>query len=953
MKWIITPILLFWVLFTHAQVLEEVNFSPHTATPFDTYTSGINDSGFICGYYINSFTGNKIGYVVNSLGKQIIFDGNSMSPVYTHVTVEGINDSNTILLNCTNSSGNIDIRKGYYNHQTQTYYIVSVTGNGQPNVAKPFGISNKNVYAGWYPNGTDRWLFTLNDSSVSTLPTWNASRYSTGSFPSITYHPTYVLGNNDNDLLCGYYIDGINYPLVYNAQSNTYSALPFSNNMKLHDINNNNKVVGEYKLPSGFYCGFYGDYATGTITNFTSINPLFTAPNVQSVVNGINDKGEMVGSYYHPGSLTWVGFIYRPNQNEYRLPDFSYATDTWSIPNNNVNMSTDIWTPNYYGNFNYSTVDPFTWNGFPLMNSVVQAQHPSITSVANSQPVSWKGFAQEDIAATLSSIPNISFYENNLKPLLFTKYWNQYKQAFNGYCFGFSYSTLLRKYREPDFVAWYNMPSGTNISTVPNTDTLAIAAIERTYLKQYNPSWANIMFPITTSYWSGMFRMKNNMNLDAAHTNPQSVGIGLGTAFAPAGGHNLLPYKIRTPKTLPFDVPNQLYDTLFVYDSSNPNDSTQMFVVYSPLTGTQAQNASNASWPNMYELRFQKVALKDLVYNEYSALKHTRAQNDSMFQFSIRENLFFDLKNNLSNQMKIDASGFSNSCANIIPFLSEEVNTQIPGYYTSDTNSTFQMSCSNYTDSVMSLNITKPYLCFGISRKALPIEYDHTSLGHRFLSYGNPNAIQKNLNAYFVKVKPDGTEAATILANNIDMNQGDSLLTENPSAYIYKITKINGVTSTYDLTTYTFFNDTAKQFHSSNIPLAGNSSHSIDGFFNGGNSTVVFVDNGLNGSNDDTLFISEVPLSVLEGELENKIKMHIYPIPAQQQLFVEIEDLNENCEILIAGIDGRIVYRMNYSNLEMQSTISIPVQNFTNGTYVIFVKNAHGELKGRTKFNKE
>ena len=159
---------LFSVLLFHAnaQTLEEVNLSLNASTLFDTYTTGINNRGFVCGYYVN-LGGIKAGYVINAKGKVIILQGSSMTPSFTHVTVEGINDSCTIVLSATDGSGNISLYKGYYDSLQESYQLQAVSGNGQPNVAKPYGINNLNVYTGWYPNSTDRWLFTLNDSSAS------------------------------------------------------------------------------------------------------------------------------------------------------------------------------------------------------------------------------------------------------------------------------------------------------------------------------------------------------------------------------------------------------------------------------------------------------------------------------------------------------------------------------------------------------------------------------------------------------------------------------------------------------------------------------------------------------------------------------------------------------------------------------------------------------------------
>ncbi|GBL35882.1 hypothetical protein EMGBS15_14770 [Filimonas sp.] len=63
---------------SRCQTLEEVNFSPTTATPWNTYTTGINNKGFICGYYENAAYSNnypKTFYDTNRINAIITLAG--------------------------------------------------------------------------------------------------------------------------------------------------------------------------------------------------------------------------------------------------------------------------------------------------------------------------------------------------------------------------------------------------------------------------------------------------------------------------------------------------------------------------------------------------------------------------------------------------------------------------------------------------------------------------------------------------------------------------------------------------------------------------------------------------------------------------------------------------------------------------------------------------------------
>lgn len=951
-KIILLTLLLISAYFVNAQTLEEINFSPNNSVSLNTYTTDINNAGFVCGYY-ETLVGEKVGYVLTPRGKRIEFPPSSFTLPYTHISVEGINDSCTIIINATTSTASVDMYKAYFNKSTQSFTIQAISGSWQPGLAKPFGITNKNVYSGWYPNASDRFGFLMNDSSASSIPFWNAKQYN--------FLPTYFFKGNDNDLYCGYYLDGsLNTPVVFNAVSNTYAVLPFTNNMKLRDINNANWVCGEYKQTNGFYCGFYGLYNGASLTNFTSINSLFSSNTVQNVINAVNDSMAFVGSYLHPVSNTWVGFIYRPNLNEYRLPKFNYAKDTWTQLLNNAGTGpTDVFSPGYYSNFNYSTLDPFVGGTLPVLNAAVLAIFPGIT-LPSGTSVAWRGFCEESnlgLAAKLANLSNVLLYENNFKPLLFTKYsQNAYSSGFGGYCFGFSYSALLKKYRPDLFSLWFSAPTNYDLSLVTNTDSVGVLAIERSYLKQFDPQVTQQMFPITTSYWRGMYRFKNEYLKDSVQVNPQSLGIGLGVNAAnPNGGHNVLPYKIRTPKKFPFNYPTQAMDTLFVYDSNYPNDSTQFFAVKAPYVEKAGDTATNTNYSvgsnNAYEIRFQKIGIRDSAFKSNSVLNKKRSGNDSTFRFTIESNLFYTVKNAAQAIMKLDASGFTNNCSNILPLIPEGKLINRPKANISDSNSNFTLTTTHYADTVMQWAVHKELLTMGISRIANLNEVDHGSINHRRITYGNPDNVTKNLNCYFIQLNENSTQATTVIAQVQNLIQNDSIVTENPGNYVYKITKISSGNTIYNLTTYTFANDTAKQFNANNIQLNGNSSHVISSV-NSTGKTIVYIDEGLNGINDDTLFVQQIPLGSVEPENKFAIQVNLYPVPVTDYLMLESENIpNGSYQVVVAELSGKIV-QVTHADLSAQLPYRLDCSALARGNYMLFLRNQQDQVVYANKFSK-
>lgn len=439
---------------------------------------------------------------------------------------------------------------------------------------------------------------------------------------------------------------------------------------------------------------------------------------------------------------------------------------------------------------------------------------------------------------------------------------------------------------------------------------------------------------------------------DSASINPISLGLGLGTINNPTGGHNVLPYKIHTPKKFPFNYTTVQYDTLFVYDSSNDNDSTQQFHLSTKSVKkiVNSEYIFNASWPQVYEMRFQKIGLRDNIYQEFSSLRRS-SNTDSTFQFSISRNDHIQLKNTSNETLTINGSGFSNQCSNLEYLLPENDQVTIPNVFRSDTNALFAFQTTAYSDSVMHWHLYKTNLSMGLNRISLPNEKDNGSIRHRSFAFGNDENINKNINAYFVQISDDQSQAVNFMINNLQLAPQDSILAENYADYKFRIVHYGNTSATYNLWTYTYLNDSIKQFMAGDITLPPNTSHSIQTLSSNG-QIIVIVDNGSNGSNEDTLFITQVPLSITDSELSlNQIML--YPVPAQEsvQLLFKVPVINA-FDIVISDMSGRMVKRLENISKTAVYPVTVQLNDVAAGNYILSVQQ-HGKTLYSSKFVKQ
>jgi len=948
-----------WPHTSMSQTLEEVNFDSLGTWGVNTYVSDINDSGFICGTYDSA--GVTAGFVINNEGvirRFIAAPGSSYEAM-------SINNNHTVLLKRTTGS-TIAVYKAYYIAYSQSYGTPVAVGNVQQPNSVPLGINKYNDIAGYYPGGSSRWLFVLHDSiTPNPCPTWDANRYTVGP----TYYNTYGFGINDNNMVCGYYIDAPNEkPVIYDEITGTFTALNTTfTKMHPYDINNNNVMVGEYQQANGFYMAFWAQVNAPNMT-FHTMNTLFTATNIQSKASGINNKGEIVGSYLHPATGKWVGFIYRPNTNGYRLPGYDIMQHTYALQNSSNAATNGVWTTNYYSSFNYHFTDPYYWSiNSPILDSFNMATQPQLATIPyatlNRICADWAAFATEVDTTSLLNNPDPikqARYKNVWRHFAFGRWLSSPAYVsvnFPGICYGFAFTSLIRYAKDSVYHDWYGLPYNSTLSSFTQSSSGAIKAVTRTYLKQFDGTLQNFT-PSTRKWikpWNGLYRLKNTyLETDPERRNPRAVYIRLKDPNPnppPAykyGYHSILPYKIHTPQIFPFDdgAGNKAYDTMFVYDSNKPLDTSQHFVIDATSIYVPNDSARDTTYADLSELVFNEAGLKQILKDKHSQLKATSMAEDSFFRVGLAYNSYY-WASNASGQAIYDASGYNNTTSDYSPIEARGENIDRPVSHIMDSSAGSAINIHNfqYTDSVMMWMQSNQHRIMGITRVALPAQSDNSTVKNRLITYGTHDAAPKSLNCYLEEMSSDYLNGVNILARNLGVVQGDSLLTENPSQYVYKITKLTPGSTTYDLWIYSAGDDSVRQFINNGITLTGNTSHTIVPFYDGPNGTqvVVYVDQGMDNVYEDTLFVTYVPVEINEVP-HNADYIKVYPNPAQKLVSVAINRPQQAMyTVSLLDVVGKVVYKQQMAFKAGEDVQQVPVAGLAPGAYFIRIADDKGK----------
>ena len=184
----------------------------------------------------------------------------------------------------------------------------------------------------------------------------------------------------------------------------------------------------------------------------------------------------------------------------------------------------------------------------------------------------------------------------------------------------------------------------------------------------------------------------------------------------------------------------------------------------------------------------------------------------------------------------------------------------------------------------------------------------------------------------------------------VTKNQNYSILTENPSQFVYKITRITGTTDTYNLWIKVTGPDSIRDFKANNIPLGPNTSHTVIPYFDGptGKQVVVQLDNGNDGSVDDTIMLANV--TGINQIFRNSEEVKVYPSPFVERITVELATKEaRQYHVSVSDITGKNKYRQSFN----QKALNIPTEQWASGLYMITVFNDAGQIIYIEKLIKE
>jgi hypothetical protein len=243
------------------------------------------------------------------------------------------------------------------------------------------------------------------------------------------------------------------------------------------------------------------------------------------------------------------------------------------------------------------------------------------------------------------------------------------------------------------------------------------------------------------------------------------------------------------------------------------------------------------------------------------------------------------------------------------------------------------------------------YRTMGISRSALTNESDNGTIKYRQMSYGNHDNVSKNLTGFLTQVSNDFTQGVSIEMDGICAGQGDSIVTANPSDYVYEVTRVNGSgTCTYHVVIFSTYNDTVKQFEATGVSFDPNTSHTIDPYFPGPNGpqVAILVDQGMTGNYSDTLFVPQVPLGV-NTPVRYAPYIKVYPNPTDAYLNIDISAGQKgNYDVVLTDITGKILYRKSLPG-NSTSPLQVPLISFKPGVYMLMITDDNGKVLYRDK----
>ncbi|MDD3877448.1 MAG: T9SS type A sorting domain-containing protein [Bacteroidales bacterium] len=781
----------------------------------DTYVTCVNDSNDIAGYFYNGTEERGFIYFANAADTVIV-----NYPSATNTRIYGINN-NRIVVGSYNTTGNIADNKGFkYNHATLTFNETTTW------LAQTYKVSRDINDAGCI----------VGDHRTS--PSTSVCHISCGGSDIIfhyNYNSSFINGINNSNRAVGFWLDAPqNYGFIREADGSlTDLNYPGATRTRLMGINDSNMVVGTFDLSRSFV--YKGGVFKEIVKSGTS--------DIQ--VQDINNYGFIVGFYKNASNHT-VGFYmpfcdigFRPNPNGWHFN----------------NSSTNLWPHSYYSQIDYNT-DPYRYGQAPFPKIYANNQW---NVVQNFLFPDWKlfveTFGEQSCYTVVNNIPVI-------KNSVFNKWYNM-TDNWGGSCFGFTMSS---------FMAWNDMPLFK--SNYPNVDPWNIyTEIYQIPINYHSRRCINqLQLKQSQKVYFRYYNQNGNLSPNEAlkkikirllDSNKDEGGLVFFNQNG-GGGHIVCPYKVE------IDTLDPNIEYIYVYDNNQPNDTTRRVKInkvlnswYYNLSGNAAIAQSEWGGDNAHKGMYMFLPSSTLYAPSYvDSLKKTGLSEDD-------KNLTFDIYNSTNSNTTInDLSGNTTSFVNNVltnnipgaePMFGFAGNQPPYGYMLPE--STYFVEMENFSDSLADFSLITELNSYFYSRsQALLSHHDKFQIDANGVKYINTDNVSKSINVQ--AIANDAGNEKTFGVLNLPLNSNSNITFNILTNDKLKV-KNEGIATAYDLRIQYISSSVTGLFEHASIVMDANTTHTIVMNWNNiQNADVcIYIDNGNNGINDDTLCFSNQGVS--------------------------------------------------------------------------------------------
>jgi hypothetical protein len=806
----------------------------------NTYITAISENQIVLGYYENE-EGRHRGFLKQQ-GTLYTFD----FPSATNTFPGGI-DTNQVIYG-TYNTGNAQEARAFRMELTPnepTYVDINDLFNGVTFLTVN-GVNNHRTFCGDYRTGPLSKLFFVDEANNI----MNEQNY--GINPGF---PTYAGGINDNNWVSGFYIDGAAYRGFVWKGFSDYDTIryPGQNRTKFTGINNNGYIVGTAGF--GNQIGFVLDYTNGEFGEFEDIE-IEGASAIWP--QDINDYNEVAGYFIDTDGkahgflmLSEIGFDYIPSGDGFNFP----------------NSSNPIWQASAYDGLSYET-DPYLLSQgiiapFPLQEGGLA--YPSST------------FPRWDYL--VEAYGEGSFYHTVLGQKKIVKrklgFWQANKSnEFDGVCYGMSLASAAFKFNrsllESRFPVFSNSPEYLWNQTFDNQVGKALTMIQlNTWGRPYYYNYLQYRYDLTEGIVKRVIK-----NMFETENNP--LAIWFARQGISSDAHAVFPYKVV--------MEDEFSYKLYCYDPNRPGDD-EFFI---PIN-------KNGSFDGQATWDYTEVGFPDDHWNGFSPGNFfaigpletafflpytfrptsednnhppTASRDNEHLQLLVSSEMDFALH----AQSSVDSLGFWNN--RILNDASYGIVPSTISYYGGKINNLFfedgdysldikDVADEKYTVTLSDLNTKTIYF---FDRTSVTSEMDEKYQVDNGLTFINNEAFAKPMLGGLM-VQTDEGETITYELENITAAAGQAIKISLVNGYMLQIDN-GGIDNSYNLSISYWSNSEVHEFEVSSISFNPNATHIISPFAPGAESfnPAIFVDEGQNGSNEDTLLLENALLPNLYVE---------------------------------------------------------------------------------------